>query len=537
MATTPKFSSLDTSKLTPFTVDEGYDNELGQHTYHVEYKDAQGNVVKKSTSVENTSGENYDPSADVYRTTYTAPITIGGQTFTGTYGEDGNFQYGQGKEFYQKGHHWLPVIDAQGKVTYQNNDPSDGFGDFVKMVAPIALGAIFPGAGLAIGESLLGAGAAGAATLGGAIMGGGTAALTGGDVGRGLIMGGLMPNLSTPVGTSGFTIGDALKATNVVKAAESGDLMGALTTAAGMAGGADIKIGDYTLGELAKNASLAKSVISGKPQALLGALTNFAKTAQANTPLTPDVIKTLTDAGLSNNEVANADWASLYAQETTDPTTGQTISGNDTSQIANQNLNIGQKQLDSYNQNLQKIIDSGGFTSQWQTSSGDRIMIADDGSGIGINQDGDQYALTPEQVTQMVKNGQLNTADSGYVKATGGTGNTPGGSGTKTTTTPTTKTTPTTTMPTATTPAALAAASWYGRNPADVLNADKNDVAHINPLEELFGGSIYDHKPATSAKEETASESDPVKALEDTEEKPNYSSGGDIHALLQLLRS
>jgi hypothetical protein len=65
----------------------------------------------------------------------------------------------------------------------------------------------------------------------------------------------------------------------------------------------------------------------------------------------------------------------------------------------------------------------------------------------------------------------------------------------------------------------------------------KNDVAHINPLEELFGGSIYDHKPASSAKKETAYEDDVVKALEDTQGTQDYSGGGDIHTLLQLLRS
>ena len=536
MATTPKFSSLDTSKLTPFTVDEGYDNELGQHTYHTEYKDAQGNVVKKSTSVENTSGENNDPNANVYTTTYTAPVTIGGQTFTGTYGEDGSFQYGQGKEFYQNGHHWLPVIDGQGKVTYQNADPSGGFGDFVKMVAPLALGAIFPGAGTALGEALLGAGATGAATLGGAIMGGGTAALTGGDIGRGLIMGGIMPNLSTPVGGSGFTIGDALKATNIVKAAESGDWMGALTTAAGMAGGADIKIGDYTLGELAKNASLAKSVMSGNPKAMLGVLKNFAGTVQANTPLSPDMVKTLTDAGLSKDDVANTDWASLYAQETTDPTTGQTTKGADLSQYANQNFGADPNaNWDSYVKNLNNIIgDKGGMTSQWQKSGSDHIMISDDGSGIGINENGDSYALTQDQVTQMVKNGQLNTADSGYVTATGGTGNTPGGSGTKTTPTKTTTTTATT--PTATTPAALTAASWYGINPADLVKADKNDVAHIKSFKELFGHELYgdEQVPASSAQDHNVSRDDILQALEDTQ---NYAGGGDIHALLQLLRS
>jgi len=55
-------------------------------------------------------------------------------------------------------------------------------------------------------------------------------------------------------------------------------------------------------------------------------------------------------------------------------------------------------------------------------------------------------------------------------------------------------------------------------------------VAHIKSLEELFGGSIYDHTPASSAQDQT----DVVEAATGGQ---IYSSGGDIHALLQLLRS
>ena len=93
--------------------------------------------------------------------------------------------------------------------------------------------------------------------------------------------------------------------------------------------------------------------------------------------------------------------------------------------------------------------------------------------------------------------------------------------------------------PTATTPASnpTAIPSWYGLNPADVVKMGGNDVLHINPLEELFGGSIYDHTPASSANKEKSSETDIVKTLEDLQDKQNYASGGDVHALLQLLRS
>jgi hypothetical protein len=58
----------------------------------------------------------------------------------------------------------------------------------------------------------------------------------------------------------------------------------------------------------------------------------------------------------------------------------------------------------------------------------------------------------------------------------------------------------------------------------------KNDVARINPLEELFGGSIYDQASAPKEQDQT----DIVEAATGGQV---YSGGGDIHALLQLLRS
>lgn len=83
---------------------------------------------------------------------------------------------------------------------------------------------------------------------------------------------------------------------------------------------------------------------------------------------------------------------------------------------------------EEYNQNLKRIMDEGGYTSQWQKANGDRIFINDDGTGIGINENGGTYALSDTEVEGMVKSGLLNTAESGYVEATGGTGDTPGGS-------------------------------------------------------------------------------------------------------------
>jgi hypothetical protein len=95
-------------------------------------------------------------------------------------------------------------------------------------------------------------------------------------------------------------------------------------------------------------------------------------------------------------------------------------------ELAPQDLGISPENMNSFNENFNP---AGGFTSGWQTVGTDRIMINDDGTGIGMNENGESYALTPEEVSSMIKNGLLNTAASGYVAATGGTGNTPGGSG------------------------------------------------------------------------------------------------------------
>jgi hypothetical protein len=72
-------------------------------------------------------------------------------------------------------------------------------------------------------------------------------------------------------------------------------------------------------------------------------------------------------------------------------------------------------------------MDDGGYTSQWQKAGGDRVFINDDGTAIGINENGGTYSLSDTEVEDMVRNGVLNTADSGYVDATGGEEDTPAG--------------------------------------------------------------------------------------------------------------
>ena len=217
-----------------------------------------------------------------------------------------------------------------------------------------------------------------------------------------------------------------------------------------------------------------------------------------------------------------------------------------TPEFTAQDLGISQESIDSFNKNLQGIWDNGGFTSQWQTAGSDRIMVQDDGTGIGINTEtGESYALTPAQIDAMVKNGQLNTKESGYVDATGGTGNTPGGSGgtgtTPVTTAPKTTPAPTPTPTPTPTPAATSAPNVIAAAPTGYMPG-VGDVAHIKWDNGLFGVLPWEEQPAPSAgtkqRGKDSSEDDVLTALEDSQ----YATGGhvddfSIEALLRILRS
>lgn len=94
-----------------------------------------------------------------------------------------------------------------------------------------------------------------------------------------------------------------------------------------------------------------------------------------------------------------------------------------------QDLGVTDKNWNSYTKELSDQLNrTGGYTSDWQRSGSDMIQVRDDGSAIGINTEtGDSYALNKNEVDQMVKNGQLNTFQSGYNTATGGDKLAPGG--------------------------------------------------------------------------------------------------------------
>jgi hypothetical protein len=95
--------------------------------------------------------------------------------------------------------------------------------------------------------------------------------------------------------------------------------------------------------------------------------------------------------------------------------------------LAPQDLGISQENIDSFNQNFNP---EGGFSSGWQNVGTNKVFIHDDGTASVLDPTtGESSYLTEEQVVALISNGTLNSAKSGYVAATGGTGNTPGGSG------------------------------------------------------------------------------------------------------------
>lgn len=253
-------------------------------------------------------------------------------------------------------------------------------------------------------------------------------------------------------------------------------------------------------------------------------------------PKNADVVQQLLDSGVQENQ--DTDWASIYAQPSTDPVTGQTIVGADQSQYPVQDLGIPQANIDSGNATLADIMGDGGFTSQWQTSGSDRIQVNDDGSAIGINTEtGDTYSLSPAEVKTMVDNKQLNTADSGYVAATGGTGNTPGG--TPTAPAPVTKPStpvvkPATPAPTlntaapATTPVAAAPAASVPSGYSTTQTSAPAALADIGYLFDPFGESMFAPNKAGTEKQ------DIIKYLQSN--MASAAHGGSVDDLLNYLR-
>jgi hypothetical protein len=138
------------------------------------------------------------------------------------------------------------IPDAKGNFTYQvaKADPwslegvvsgaAHGLGDIAKdnpMLVSMILNAVAPGLGSVIGESLGLTGTA-ASMAGGALTGAGTAALTGGDIGRGALMGGIGGGSGTEIGDSGITLGNVANVYKGVEALKSGNPLAIASAAA-----------------------------------------------------------------------------------------------------------------------------------------------------------------------------------------------------------------------------------------------------------------------------------------------------------------
>jgi hypothetical protein len=96
--------------------------------------------------------------------------------------------------------------------------------------------------------------------------------------------------------------------------------------------------------------------------------------------------------------------------------------------LPGQEMQITPENQASFEKNLTDIVDNrDGMTSQWQKVGSDRVMVNDDGTGIGKKENGETYPLTTAEVGDMIKSGKLNTFASGYNTATGGNKIAPGG--------------------------------------------------------------------------------------------------------------
>ena len=178
---------------------------------------------------------------------------------------------------------------------------------------------------------------------------------------------------------------------------------------------ADLGVGDFDLGSLADSGldldAIADLGIGDFDLGDIGGGTDLDATL-----LTPDGIDESFTSNLSDDEfnryleTLDSDYKSPLAD------------------LPGQEMQITPENQESFDKNLTDIMDNrGGFTSQWQQVGTDRVMVNDDGSGIGINENGDSYPLTTSEVGSMIKNGQLNTFASGYNTATGGNKIAPGG--------------------------------------------------------------------------------------------------------------
>jgi len=375
-------------------------------------------------------------------------------------------------------------------------------------------------------------------------------------------------------------MGDIANAAKFANAAQNKDILGMLGSGSGLAGVGDI--GGVNIKDITKGIGTARALQSGDPLAIMRAASGYMggsgegpssddfiegyfqpggegyidpnkeeQTVNQNPDESSELTKMLSPylSGQQPTKEEETDWASLYNTGLSD----EEIAKREAlmKSLPNQEIEVTPENWDSYNKTLTNIINNkGGFTSQWQTSGSDRIMINDDGTGIGINTEtGESYSLDPDEVNTMIKNGQLNTKESGYVGATGGTGGLPGGSNRA----PQAKSTATKTTSTkapASTPAKTATAqpTQDAQNNAQLaallaMMGDKGDVAHIKSYKELFGEDLFgeSYVPPSARDIDDGSGYVPEITADSGDQGEELYRGGhvddiDVNTLLQILR-
>ena len=299
-----------------------------------------------------------------------------------------------------------------------------------------------------------------------------------------------------PLGETGLTAGNLLSG---ARAIENKDLLGLLSSGAGAFDTSGIDIGGLNAKDAMKYAGIAKNALSGTDAGLFSAITGLATDQNLANALGPGDMKQFeqdlipgyflpggegyvpselnkTYGPTEEFDPSQTDWAALYAD-----TSRGSPAGLNVADFPNQDFGVDpNKNWDSYMNTMNQISNKDGFGSQWQTLGTNRVMINDDGGATVLDPTTQQTSfLTQEQVDALVKNGSLNSEESGYVKATGGKNGVPGG-----TKTPIKTVTPTkTTTPSQDLMKALGA--------TNVVQAPMQDpFADIKLMEEVFGPDI-----------------------------------------------
>jgi hypothetical protein len=205
----------------------------------------------------------------------------------------------------------LKSMGGSGTINPRTGLPEYKFSlkKFLAVALPIALDFIVPGAGTAIGASMGFTGTA-ATMVGGAVIGGGTAALTGGDPLKGALLGGLGGGLGEYVGgaaNTGLGLDLGAAGQNILGNALVGGVSGVASGDGFLKGAATGALGTYAgqqLGSLTGNASLGaggkrfgdmiaagydpkSAVVGGALTGLASSMSRPAQTPSSNMGLKP----------------------------------------------------------------------------------------------------------------------------------------------------------------------------------------------------------------------------------------------------------